>query len=94
VTLRRFWSSVMLTSGRNSGNPAAVHRAVRGLARPMLTHWLTLFDETVSKLLTPAIAAQFATKAQRITASLEFVLVRKPGEPVRPPLPEAIVPLD
>jgi hemoglobin len=93
-TMRRFWSSVMLTSGLYSGNPVAVHRAVRGLARPMFAHWLTLFDETVGELFAPAIAAQFATKARRIAASLELVLFHKPGVPLGPPLPEAIAPLD
>ena len=97
ATMRRFWSSVMLTSGLYSGNPVAVHRAVRGLKRPMFAHWLTLFDETVRELFAPAIAIQFATKARRIAASLELVLFHKacvPPDMLRPPLPEAIAPLD
>jgi hemoglobin len=75
ATMRRFWSSVMLTSGLYSGNPV----------------------EIVSELFAPAISTQFATKAQRIAASLELVLFHKPGEAsdsLRLPLPEAIVPLD
>ena len=97
ATMRRFWSSVMLTSGRYSGNPVAVHRGVRGLTRPMFAHWLALFDEIVSELFAPAISTQFATKAQRIAASLELVLFHKAGEPtdsLRLPFPEAIAPLD
>ena len=37
ATMRRFWSSVMLASGRYSGNPVSVHRAVptfSGLCSP------------------------------------------------------------
>jgi hemoglobin len=97
ATMRRFWSSVMLTSGLYSANPVAVHRDVHGLARLMFVHWLALFDEIVSELFAPAISTQFATKAQRIAASLELVLFHKPGEAsdsLRLPLPEAIVPLD
>jgi len=43
ATMRRFWSSVMLASGRYSGNPVAVHRAVAGLERRLFADWLTLF---------------------------------------------------
>jgi hemoglobin len=35
ATMKRFWSSVMLTSGAYSGNPVGVHRGVPGLERPM-----------------------------------------------------------
>src|SRR6185312_8235838 len=31
ATMRNFWSSVMLTSGRYKGNPVAVHRRVAGI---------------------------------------------------------------
>ena len=32
-TMQRFWSSVMLTTGRYSGNPVAVHRTIAGIER-------------------------------------------------------------
>ena len=66
ATMRRFWSSAMLTSGVYSGKPVAVHRGVRGLTRPMFAHWLALFDEIVSELFAPAISTQFATKAHSL----------------------------
>src|ERR1700733_9262234 len=62
-TMRRFWSSVMLTSGRYSGNPVAVHRAVGGLERPMFARWLALFETTVRDLFAPVPAAEVVTKA-------------------------------
>src|SRR4051812_37397144 len=49
-TMQRFWSSVMLTSGRYSGNPVAVHRAVAGIERPLFADWLALFKETAFEL--------------------------------------------
>src|ERR1700709_2485836 len=58
-TMRRFWSSVMLTSGRYSGNPVAVHRAVRGLRRSMFAQWLGLFEATATQLFVPEVAGRF-----------------------------------
>jgi hemoglobin len=80
-TMRRFWSSVMLTSGRYSGNPVAVHRAVRGLERPMFARWLALFEATVHDLFTARPAAEFVTKANRIATSLQIALFHRPGLP-------------
>ena len=56
-TMRRFWSSVMLASGRYSGNPVAVHRAVHGIERAMFTRWINLFEATARDLFTPVLFA-------------------------------------
>ena len=81
ATMRRFWSSVMLTSGRYSGNPVAVHRAVQGLERPMFDRWLTLFEATASDLFAPEPAGIFATKARRIAESLRLAVFHRLGAP-------------
>src|ERR1700749_4335061 len=81
ATMRRFWSSVMLTSGRYSGNPVAVHRAVQGLERPMFARWLALFEATVRDLFAPELAADFITKAHRIANSLQLALFHRLGAP-------------
>ena len=81
ATMRRFWSSVMLASGRYSGNPVAVHGAVANLERPMFARWLTLFEETARELFAPDIALRFTTKAQRIAVSLQLALFRELGLP-------------
>jgi hemoglobin len=80
-TMRRFWSSVVLTSGRYSGNPVAVHRAVQGLERPLFVRWLALFEATVRELFAPEPAANFITKANRIAASLQLALFHRLGTP-------------
>ena len=80
-TMRRFWSSVMLTSGRYSGNPVAVHRAVAGIERPLFADWLTLFTETASELFNAGPASEFAAKAQRIATSLQLALFHRLGDP-------------
>ena len=87
ATMRRFWSSVMLASGRYSGNPVAVHRAVQGLERPMFDRWLALFEATAAELFDPAPAALFADKARRIATSLRLALFHRLGVP-----PEGLVP--
>jgi hemoglobin len=88
ATMRRFWSSVMLTSGRYSGNPVAVHRAVRGLERSMFPRWLEQFEQSARELFTPEIAAAFADKAQRIATSLQLAVFHRldgPPEGLQPP---------
>jgi hemoglobin len=81
ATMCRFWSSVMLTSGKYSGNPVAVHRAVAGIERSLFADWLGLFTATASDLFAPEPAAAFATKAQRIAESLRIALFHRLGEP-------------
>jgi hemoglobin len=81
ATMQRFWSSVMLTSGRYSGNPVAVHRAVEGLERPMFSRWLALFEAAVQDLFAPGPAADFITKAHRIATSLQLALFHRLGAP-------------
>jgi hemoglobin len=95
ATMRRFGASVMLTSGRYSGNPVAVHPAVHGLDQPMFAHWLALFDETARELFSPEIATAFVAKARRIAASLELAVFHKlegPLDGLYPPLRAASTP--
>ena len=75
-----FWSSVMLTSGRYSGNPVTVHRAVQGLTRPLFSRWLALFTATADALFIPELAAAFTDKASRIAASLQMAVFFRPGQ--------------
>lgn len=81
ATMQRFWSSVMLASGRYSGNPVSVHRAVRGLERSMFAHWLALFEATATELFAPEPAALFVGKARRIATSLQLALFHRLGAP-------------
>ncbi|MCW3475152.1 group III truncated hemoglobin [Limobrevibacterium gyesilva] len=80
-TMCRFWSSVMLASGRYNGNPVAVHRAVSGIAPELFPHWLALFATTAQALFVPAEAAKFIAKAQRIAESLRIAVFFRPGQP-------------
>ncbi len=73
----RFWSAVMLSSGRYSGDPVAKHRAVRAIEQPMFDRWLKLFGQTASELFVPDLAAAFASKAGRIGASLQMAVFQR-----------------
>ncbi|MBS0164417.1 MAG: group III truncated hemoglobin [Nitrospira sp.] len=81
ATMQRFWSSVMLSSGRYSGNPVAVHRAVEGIERSLFAEWLALFTLTASELFEAGPASEFITKAQRIASSLQLALFHRLGDP-------------
>jgi hemoglobin len=81
ATMKRFWSSVMLTSGAYSGNPVGVHRGVPCLERPMFAHWLALFGRTAEDLFESAPAAEFMIKAKRIAFSLELAVFHRLGAP-------------
>ena len=95
ATMRRFWSSVMLASGRYSGNPVAVHHALPNIERAMFARWLALFEANAAELFTPDIAAQFTTKAQRIAMSLQLALFHRlglPPEGLNPPPRAPVMP--
>jgi hemoglobin len=80
-TMYRFWSSVMLTSGRYKGNPMAVHLGVAGIEPSLFQHWLALFEAKAQELFVPALAAAFIAKARRIAESLKLALFFDPARP-------------
>ena len=84
ATMRDFWSSVMLTSGRYKGNPVMKHRQVEGISYELFERWLALFDETARALFEPALAAVFNAKAARIAESLRLAVFYRPDQPWPP----------
>lgn len=86
-TLRDFWSSVILTSGRYKGNPMAAH--LRHAIEPaFFDRWLALFGATADEVLPPDAAALFRAKADRIAESLKLALFFRPSLGVRRSSPE------
>jgi len=83
-TMRDFWSSVMLTSGRYKGNPVAVHRRVEGIELKLFERWLKLFDETCRDMFDDELAAAFRIKAERIAESLKLAVFYRPDRPWPP----------
>ncbi len=80
ATMRAFWSSVMLTTGRYKGNPMLAHMRLEGVRPDDFEHWLVLFQETCEELFTDQIAAAFREKAGRIAQSLQFGMFYRPEE--------------
>lgn len=73
--LHRFWSSVMLTSGRYKGSPMAAHRLHQSAMAPaMFDRWLALWGEVTAELLPPSAAAAMRAKAAHIAESLKLGL--------------------
>lgn len=72
-TMTDFWSSVLLQSGRYAGKPHIAHQRL-DLDHSHFLHWLELFEETVSDLCEPNVAALFVDRARRIADSLEIGL--------------------
>jgi hemoglobin len=87
ATMRDFWSSVMLTSGRYKGNPVAKHVRLEGMSRQLFDRWLELFGETCSELFDESLAAAFRAKAARIAESLKLALFYRPDRPWPRPMP-------
>ena len=79
-TMRDFWSSIMLTSGRYHGNPVAAHRRAQGITPVLFERWLALFGETANELFDAPLADAFMDRANRIAASLQLALFYKPEQ--------------
>jgi hemoglobin len=81
ATMRNFWSSVMLTTGRYKGNPVAKHLQVEGIEPELFERWLQLFAETCSEQFDTNVAQAFQAKAARIAESLKLALFYRPDRP-------------
>ena len=81
ATMRDFWSSVMLTSGRYKGNPVATHLRLEGMEPQLFNRWLELFGETCGQLFDDDLAKALHVKAERIAESLKLALFYRPGQP-------------
>jgi hemoglobin len=80
-TMRKFWSSIMLSSGQYKGNPVAVHRHVAGIEMELIDRWLTLFDQTSRQIFVDELADAILEKAVRIAESLKISLFYWPDRP-------------
>ena len=70
-TMRAFWSSLMLASGRYKGNPTLKHLLL--LPRINSEHfqrWLGIWKQTTSELFPPEAAAIFMRKAESMAERL------------------------
>ena len=73
--LTRFWSSVMLTSGRYKGSPMTAHRRhVAAITPAMFDRWLAIWSEVTDELMPAPAARALQAKAANIAESLKLGL--------------------
>ncbi|MBO9711615.1 group III truncated hemoglobin [Sphingomonas sp.] len=68
--MKRFWRSVLFSSGEFLGNPMARHLAIPELDRALFERWLKLFDATLAELGGEAARAHVLERARLIANSL------------------------
>ena len=64
--IARFWKNAILHQPGYDGNPIQVHMAASDVRAEHFPLWLTLFDETLDRLLPPATARSWSALAHRI----------------------------
>jgi hemoglobin len=72
-TMKAFWSSVLMGSGRYKGDPLAVHLALPVLSRPHFERWLELWRATAPEIC-GADAQVFIQRAESIAERLQSAL--------------------
>jgi hemoglobin len=70
ATLKDFWSTVLLTTGRYQGDPMRIHLQLP-LDPPHFERWLELFADTAGEQLSPEDAATVIAKSQRIADNFQ-----------------------
>ena len=69
--MKDFWASIMLESGRFSGNPMRKHMAIGGLDAEHFSRWQSLWDVTLTQIApNEQVANRFRDAARRIGESL------------------------
>jgi hemoglobin len=71
ATLKDFWSTVLLTTGRYKGDPMMTHLQLP-LDPDHFERWLTLFAETANEVFPPHHAATVIAKSQRIAHNFKL----------------------
>jgi hemoglobin len=61
-----FWSAALLRTGRYSGHPVEVHRAIEELSAGHFDRWLSLFEDTVRDLCPPTEAEAYLIRVRRM----------------------------
>lgn len=74
-TMKDFWSSVALGTGRYSGRPVPKHAQHRHIQQFHFNLWLALFEQTLRDTApTPETIPFFMERAARIAQSLQYAL--------------------
>ena len=78
--MKRFWRSVLFSSGEFLGSPMTKHMAIAGLDRPLFVRWLELFASTLDEIGSAEAREHVHENARRIANSLlNGVLIQREG---------------
>lgn len=79
-TMKNFWSSVALSSGRYSGRPVPAHFKLKDQLSPAdFSRWLALFRQTLDDTAPSTEAVDyFMERAERIAKSLQLAMFGDP----------------
>jgi hemoglobin len=80
ATLKDFWSTVLLTTGRYKGDPMMRHLQLP-LDPDHFTRWLALFSETATEVLPPEQAAIVIAKSERIAENFQTGIALRQTNP-------------
>lgn len=80
-TMRKFWSSVMLTSGQYKGRPIPPHINITEIEPRHITLWLELFSKTAHGLFEEPLAEAFIDRANRIASSFKLAFAFHAKDP-------------
>lgn len=67
----RFWSSVMLSTGKYHGNPLQKHIGIPAISPNLFRRWLMLFIQTVKNIHARNIVQAYAGKVIRMSESMQ-----------------------
>jgi len=70
ATLKDFWSTVLLTTGRYKGDPMMTHLQLP-LDPDHFSRWLSLFAETARETFSPEAASVAIAKSERIAGNFQ-----------------------
>jgi hemoglobin len=74
LTMKQFWSSVLLKTRTYSGQPVPVHLKLSEVQRDDFAIWLGYFRETATEIFEPETAAIVIVSAERIAESLKLAM--------------------
>lgn len=75
-----FWSSLMLRTGRYSGQPLRKHLPLKQVRPEHFDRWLALFRATCAEIDDPRVGAAFIAKAERIAESFKLGMFFHPSQ--------------
>ena len=84
-TMKRFWSSVALNTGKYSGRPVPAHINIKHMVDPQhFVLWLAIFQQTLNDTAPNAeVAEYFMVRATRIAKSLQLAMFGDPNIPAQ-----------